>query len=310
MEYRLARVVAKRCALCIAFVLLGFGSAGRAWAAPVTARLVAVEGTAVEASEIEIVRSLVENDLIGHQQVRLLADDEPGTAQMQITATLTRLGQSYLLTISARFADGSQRSRKHKMFYFDEIDVAVERLVAALIEDVDLFSTVERGAVLDAEQEPESLVASTIGFELGVGPAWPVSNALGENGTMWGFHAAVVWDLRDILVDLRTDFLFGNDNVDTFAFTATIGGRYVWYEARRFGIYSGVEVGFGHVESKRSKRPNLESNAFLVGGNTGILMLRHSDINLDLRARLVMLTESTRGKRLPVLFGIGLGLRF
>ena len=112
MEYRLARVVAKRCALFIAFVLLGFGSAGRASAAPVTARLVAVEGTAVEASEIEIVRSLVENDLIGHQQVRLLADDEPGTAQMQITATLTRLGQSYLLTISARFADGSVPRRR------------------------------------------------------------------------------------------------------------------------------------------------------------------------------------------------------
>lgn len=39
-------------------------------------------------------------------------------------------------------------------------------------------------------------------------------------------------------------------------------------------------------------------------------MLRHSDINLDLRARLVLLTESTRDKGLPVLIGIGLGLRF
>ena len=125
---------------------------------------------------------------------------------------------------------------------------------------------------------------------------------------MWGFHGAVVWDVRDVLVDLRADFQFGDNNVDTFAFTATIGGRYVWYDARRFGIYSGLEVGFGYVRAD-APGTDLERSAFLVGGNTGVLLLRHSDINLDLRVRLVMLTESLEGT-LPVLLGVSLGLRF
>lgn len=291
-----------------AIVLFGSGPAKPVRAEPITARLVTVEGTEVRPSQTDIVRTLIESDLIGHSGVRLLSGDDPETAQMEITATLNRLGESYLLILSARLANGEQRSQKHKVAVFDEIDVATGRLVAALIEDVDLSATVERGAVLEAEQEPESFVKSTVGFELGLGPSWPVSNALSDHGTMWGVHFAVVWDVRDVLVDLRTDFQFGNDHADTFAFSTTIGSRYVWYEARRFGLYTGIEVGFGYVRSE-SPSPNIERSAFLVGGNTGILFLRHSDINLDVRARVVMYTESVDGS-LPVLLGVGLGIRF
>jgi hypothetical protein len=308
MEIRFARNAAIRCVLCIAMVSLIFASATQAWAVPVTARLIAVEGTEVGTSEIDIVRSLVENDLIGHPGVRLLAENDPAFAQMQITATLTRLGHSYILILSARLENGEQRSRKHKVASFDEIDVATERLVAALIEDVDLYATVERGSVLEAEQEPETVVESTLGYELGFGSSWMVTNSLHDHETMWGFHAALVWDVRDVLVDLRTDFQFG-EMVDTFVYTTTIGGRYVWHEARRFALYSGVEVGFGYVVARKPS-PNFDANGFVVGGNTGILLLRHSDINLDLRARIVLLTESPKNRSLPVLMGVGLGLRF
>ncbi len=43
--------------------------------------------------------------------------------------------------------------------------------------------------------------------------------------------------------------------------------------------------------------------------NSGVLLLRHADINLDLRGRIQLLTQSLDGD-LPVLFGLSLGVRF
>ncbi len=290
--------------LAIACVL---GLAGTA-SAQTTARLLYVDGAEVRDAEIDVTRTLVESDLIAHPDVRLLSDRDPEQAQMDVTGQLTKLGESYLLILTARFEDGQQRSRRQKIVNFDEIDVASQRLVAALVENVEVFDTVERGAVLEQEQKPEELVASDLGFEVGFGTAWPLSDSLGDHGTMYGFHGAIVGDIRDFLVDLRADFHFGNDEVDTFAFTTTIGGRYVWYDARRFGLYSGMEVGYGYVWSEEPGH-NPDKSAFLVGLQSGVLLLRHADINLDLRGRILMLTEELDGD-LPVLFTLGIGLRF
>jgi len=215
-----------------------FGGANTASGAQVAVRLIEVEGANVQRSDIDVLRSLLESDLIEHPDVRLLSDDDPTPAEMDISAKITRLGNSYLVILTAQFSNGKQRSRKHKLADFDEIDIATRRLVAALVEDIDFFATVSRGEVLEVDSSPESLVKATRGFEVGFGPAWPISDALRDNGTMYGFHAAIVWDIRDVLIDLRTDFQFGEDHVNTFAFTATVGGRYVWYDARRYALYS------------------------------------------------------------------------
>ncbi|MCP4038973.1 MAG: hypothetical protein GY733_18690 [bacterium] len=283
-------------------------SAVDAGAAPTTARLLYLDGAEVRDAEIDVVRSLVESDLISHPDVLLLSERDPEAEQMTITGQLTRLGESYLLILTAEFPDGKRRSRRHKVASFDEIDLASERLVASLVEDVEVFDTVERGSVFEDEQEPESLVESDVGFELGFGTAWPISDALDDHGTMYGFHGAVVFDVRDFLVDLRTDFQFGDEDVDTFAFTSTVGGRYVWFDARRVAFYSGVDVGYGYVWAKQPGK-DLDRSAFLVGVNSGVLLLRHADINLDLRGRIQLLTQSLDGD-LPVLFGLSLGVRF
>lgn len=288
-----------------AIATLAFASTA---AAATTARLLYVDGADVEDVEIDVTRSIVESDLIAHPDVLLLSDRDPEDADMNITGQITRLGESYLLILTARFQDGEQRSRRQKIASFDEIDVASRRLVAALVENVEIFDTVERGSVLEDEQEPEEVVASDIGFEVGFGTAWPISNALGDHGTMYGFHGAIVGDIRDFLVDLRTDFQFGNDVIDTFAFTTTIGGRYIWHGGRRYGIYSGLEVGYGYVWSEEPG-PNPDESAFLVGVTTGVELLRHADISMDLRGRLQMLTQAIDGD-LPVLFGLSLGVRF
>ena len=280
-----------------------------ALASPPTARLISVDGAEVGTAEVEVLRALVESDLIDHPGVNLLSDADPEDPEMEITANITRLGESYLVVLTVRLASGEQRSRRHKIATFDEIDVATRRLVASLIENIELFDTVERGDVLETEQEPETVVASMRGWEVGFGTAWPISNALDDHGTMYGFHGAITFDIRDFLVDLRTDFQFGNDNVDTFAFTTTLGGRYIWHDARRYGIYSGIDLGYGYVEgSEPGNDPS--RGGFVVGGNTGILFLRHSDINLDLKFRLLMWVEETRRNSLPVLIGLGLGVRF
>lgn len=282
--------------------------ASSAQAKPTTARLLYIDGTEVSDGQIDVVRSLVESDLIAHPDVRLLSDRDSEREEMTITGQLTRLDESYLLILTAELAGGEQRSRRQKVASFDEIDVASERLVAALVENVEVYDTVERGAVFEEEQEPESVVESDVGFEVGFGSAWPISNSLGEHGTMYGFHGALIFDVRDVLVDLRSDFQFGDDDADTFAFTSTLGARYVWFDARRVGVYSGLDAGYGYVWARQPGK-NPDRGAFLIGANSGLLLLRHSDINLDLRARIQFLTESLRGD-LPVLFGLSIGVRF
>lgn len=293
-------------ALSIAALFLTVASTSAA--APDTARLTRVEGREVASAEVDILRTLLISDLIEHPGVRLLDDDDPRAEDMEIDANVTRLGDNYIVILSAHFRNGEQRSRKHKISDFDEIDVATMRLVAALIENIDVFKSAERGAVFEDEQEPEAVVESRLRGELGFGIGWPISDSLDDHGTMYGIYGAAVWDIRDILIDLRADFHFGNDDVDTFAFTTTIGARYVWYDSRRFGIYSGLEVGYGYVLADPPGH-NPDRGAFAVGANTGILLLRHADINLDLRSRIVMLSESLQGD-LPVLFGISLGVLF
>ncbi|MDP6977128.1 MAG: hypothetical protein QF570_00820 [Myxococcota bacterium] len=168
---------------CAAGAACALGIAGAA-SAQTTARLLYVDGAEVRDAEIDVVRTLVESDLIAHPDVLLLSDRDPEDAQMDITGQLTKLGESYLLILTARFEDGQQRSRRQKIASFDEIDVASQRLVAALVENVEVFDTVERGAVLEREQESEELVASDFGFELGFGTAWPLSAS--TRGSKWG----------------------------------------------------------------------------------------------------------------------------
>ena len=121
------------------FVLawLVFAAMTGAARAETSARLLYVEGSDVEDVELDVTRSLVESDLIAHPDVRLLSDRDPEEAEMQVTGELNRLGESYLLILTARFPDGERRSRRQKVASFDEIDVASRRLVTALVEDVE-----------------------------------------------------------------------------------------------------------------------------------------------------------------------------
>ncbi len=81
-----------------------------------------------------------------------------------------------------------------------------------------------------------------------------------------------------------------------------------WWSARRFGLYSGLELGIGHVRTNIGPG-HTDLTGFALAASTGVLLLRHSDINLDLRFRLLVIADQMNGA-VPVLGGITLGVRF
>ena len=242
---------------------------------------------------------LVDADVQIHTQQ--LVDN---TADIAVDATLTRLDASYIVILTAHLPDRETRSRKYKISSFDEIDVAIKRLVGALIEDIPVEMTAERGAVFEREQEPITRVKSDSGWEVAVGAAWPLSNALGTRKTHYAFTVGYAWDVMRVLIELKTDFQVAFDEIDTGAITGTLGLSYIWLDFRRVSFYSGADVGFGYVYGDVGSQ-----SGFVVAGDTGILLLRHSDINVDLRFRITALTEKLNGT-VPVSGALTVGLRW
>ncbi len=259
-----------------------------------------VTGSDIAGSEIRAVRSILESELISHPDVRLVEND----AEIAVDATITRLDTNYIVILNADMSDGERRSRKYKISSFDEVDIAIKRLVAAVIEGVPVSATAERGAVFEREQQPVTRVRSVSGWEFAIGAAWPLSDSWEEKKTHYAFTLGYVWDVMDFLVELRTDFQVGYNEIDTGGITGTLGLAYVWLDARRFALFSGGELGFGRLYGDRQSR-----SGFALAGNTGILFLRHSDINLDLRFRLMMLADKVSGS-VPVMGMLTVGLRW
>lgn len=259
-------------------------------------------GKQVAEEKLNTLRSLLKSEIDEHEKSVLL--DDASAADFVLNADLNRLEQSYILVLVLKNSKES-RTRKTKLEDFDEIDVAVKRLVAAVVEDKDLEDTAERGVILDKEQSEPTRMNSIGGTTLSFGVAVPVTNAIDSHKAMFAFAGGYSWDLQRFLLELRGDSYIGYDDAGMNTTSFSVGGHYVFSDTRMSAVYSGIDLGFIHI----AKDLLDDKSGFSVAGNLGVILLRYADINVDLRLRVQAMADKFNGK-VPVFGAFLVGLRF
>ena len=238
-------------------------------------------GTGVDVHKLEIFERLVRNEVAKHSQATLVEKN----AHVQLFPELTRLEHTYILIITAEKEKTWTQTKKAKLQNFDELDTGVARVVSAIIEGKEIEQTAERGTVLKEEQDEPTRVKSISCCEIALGAALPFSDALRSHKTMYALGIGYMWDINDFLVELRSDLQFGMNDARMNASSFSVGGHYVPINARTTALYTGVDLGFVHIDDNNTKG----KSGFGIAGNVGVLFFRHADINVDVRFRTMVI---------------------
>jgi len=260
-----------------------------------------VNGTGVDDHQIATVEQLLYSEMVAHPDAEYDAEN----FDLEIAAEITRLQRSYILIVYGYGRDDTVRSEKAKLVNFDEIDVAVKRLVAAIIEGKSVAKTARRGEVLDEEQHEPSRVKSIQGWQFSLGGSYPLTDALQNDEIKPAFAMGYFFDLGQFFIELRGDFQIGYNDSSSSITSFTVGGDYFFHTARTFGTYAGLEFGFGAATDE-----SFDDAAGFVGAfDVGIMFLRHADINIDLRLRTSVLMTKFNDE-LPITSALMVGLIF
>lgn len=260
-----------------------------------------VTGSGVDDHQLETVKSLIESAVMEHSDAKLV-DVDP---DMEIEAVLNRLGYSYIFVTKAYLKSGKQRSKRVKIRTFDEIDVAVTRVVAALIEGKDVSETAERGVVLEDERREPKRVKAINSYGFYFGGAFPITNSLNTHKPMYAFGGNYIFDLDRFLLEIRSDLQLGYNDVKTNVFSLTMGGDYIFHTGRTYALYGGLEIGFGHISDDLFDN----KSGFASAANVGAILLRHATVNIDVRIRTMILGTKFNGA-IPVTTAVMVGLLF
>lgn len=252
------------------------------------------DGSSLTGPQRAAVKQLIQSEMLKYPNAA-------GTMEV----TLVKLDAAYLVSFIHRRADASIRSEQQKISSLDEMDVAIGRLVAALLGDVPFEDTAERGKVLQHETKEPSRVKSIGGFEAYFGAAWPFTNAMRSQQTMYDFGVGYSWDIRWFLLELAGHFQVGYNDIDMGVINIGIGLQRILFGNRSTALYVGPDFGFASVHDTQ----NGSKSGFGIGGNVGALFFRQADTNLDLRFRLMMVTEKLNSE-LPVTGSLSVGIRF
>lgn len=263
--------------------------------------LESVKGSGIDKHQLKTVESLAISAIIEHPD----ATHVTKRGKRKLAIIVTRLENSYIIIMSSDLKGVPTASQQLKVESFDEIDIAIKRLVAAFIENKNVEDTVERNLVVAKEQKEPTRVKALKGFHVDLGMAVPITNSLLSHKIMYAFGLGYKFDISPFLLELRTDLLLGYNEASMNGMSLTIGGHYVWYDQRKYALFSGLEVGFGRVNDTLISG----KSGFAVAANTGVILLRHATVNLDVRLRMLMIADKFNNS-VPFMGSLLVGITF
>ncbi|MBP7844285.1 MAG: hypothetical protein KA116_05675 [Proteobacteria bacterium] len=268
--------------------------------AKTTLRVDAPQLNDVEASKGILLKALIEDAVRSHSSYILSQDSK---SEASLTSSLHKLDNNYLFIMALNTKDNS-RSERVKLSSLDELDTAVSRLSDSVLEGKTLAETATQGEILNRDSRSRERVKSIRGFELGLGTGFPLTQPLGDKEAMWALGFGFAWDVDEAFLETRWDALshFGDNNPGSYN-TFTLGGNYFWHDTSRYGVFSGANFGFANSSNSKIQ----SKSGFHIGLDTGVLLFRHADVNLEFRARYMIMVSQIKGAY-PQLFSMILGL--
>ncbi len=293
------------------FFMLLLSSSGLISGAKAATRNIALGKVVVDRGSAEVRQTFEE---ILHSELEGFANSDEAKATRKLNASLIRLDENYLLRLTLLDLEGDPlESRQTKILSLDELDIAVRRMLTAIFEGSPLRETAERGEILRTEQSSPTRLNSIGGFQFSLGSAAPLTPAFHTFVPLYTFALGYSWDLDHAIVEVRSDFGGGFNEAKTFLWTTTIGGQYVFWSNRTLTLYTGVSAGFGRFHADQTASywnyHDGRKSGFVLTSDTGALFFRQADINLDVRLRTTVMTNTIAGY-VPVTTGLSVGVRF
>ncbi|OFZ26962.1 MAG: hypothetical protein A2381_20265 [Bdellovibrionales bacterium RIFOXYB1_FULL_37_110] len=216
-------------------------------------------------------------------------------ASLSLKSTLLKLGDSYILTISKHSPTGVN-SEKMKVKQIDDLDVVVDRVVAAVLSETTAKETLKIDTVTEQEKGRQTKrIEVTRQWMVGLGPVWLVN--LGSTSA-YNFVIGYVWGL-DHNFDLNVKMDFSNAEGSSEAGTSlfTVGGNY-FFNNDIHALYATADLGYGNAENVNKK----EKSGWVSSLGTGMKFFRASSVNFAVEARYSTLFAKIENKT-PSQFG-------
>jgi hypothetical protein len=253
----------------------------------------------VDAAKGSLVKALTEDAARANSGYTVSSDAK---AEAVLSPQLHKLDSNYLLIIVFN-NKGSSRSERVKLSGLDELDTAIARMTDALLNGKSFSDTASKGEILTRDTKARERVKSVRGFEIAIGTGVPFTKPLGKKEAMWAFGLGFAWDVDEAFMELRYDVLDHFGEEDGTYNTFTLGANYLWQDDGRYSLFSGGNFGFAN--SSNSKIGS--KSGFHFGIDTGALLFRHTDVNLEIRLRYMIMLGEIKGA-MPQLGSVVLGL--
>ena len=216
-------------------------------------------------------------------------------ATPSLKSSLLKLGDSYILTISKHTSTGVN-SEKMKVKQIDDLDVAVDRVVAAVLSEKTTKETLKIDTVTEQEkQQITKRIEVTRQWMVGLGPVWLIN--LGDTSA-YNFVIGYVWGL-DYNFDLNVKMDFSNAEGSSEAGMSlfTVGGNY-FFNNDIHAPYATADIGYGNAENSNKK----EKSGWVSSLGAGFKFFRASSVNFAIETRYSTLFGKVDNKT-PSQFG-------
>lgn len=226
------------------------------------------------------------------------AGDTPVESEqpVQIRTSLMRLGQTYIV-VSEKLQNGQVvQSNQLKAANADELDVVVERTVAASLQGSSARSNEEVGKITDEEEKSVQKRKESRNYKsFGLGPAG--MHGMDNSGELaYMIHTGYIWEVGGygaITLTNNVGMTFGEWALHE-AFL--IGGRF-YVTPTAVSPYLGAGVGLGLTLGDAFRA------GFAVGGSAGLVLFRTSSTQLELGGDYDVIFDSRDGGHPVGMFG-------
>ncbi|OFZ21210.1 MAG: hypothetical protein A2202_07285 [Bdellovibrionales bacterium RIFOXYA1_FULL_36_14] len=216
-------------------------------------------------------------------------------AALMLKSSLLKLGESYILTISKHSPTGVN-SEKMKVKQIDDLDVVVDRVVAAVLSEKTTKETLKIDTVTEQEkQQITKRIDVTRQWMVGLGPVWLIN--LGDTSA-YNFVIGYVWGLdHNFDLNVKMDFSNAEGSSEAGMSLFTVGGNY-FFNNNLHALYATADLGYGNAENSNKK----EKSGWVSSLGAGMKFFRASSVNFAVETRYSTLFGKVENKT-PGQFG-------
>lgn len=215
---------------------------------------------------------------------------------VQIRTNLMRLGQTYIVVVEKLQNGQVVQSNQLKAASADELDVVVERTVAASLKGTSARSNEEVGKITDAEEKSVQKRKESRNYSaFGLGPAG--MHGMDNSGELaYRIHSGYIWEVGGYGAITLTNNVGMTFSEWALHEALLIGGRlYVTPTAVSPYLGAGAGVGLTLGDALRV--------GFAVGGSAGVVFFRTSSTQLELGGDYDVIFDSRDGGHPVGMFG-------